>query len=182
MKRWYCILLLAMLLPVHSIAADKASNDSVTIKTEQNGVFKGLLYKVWGKLRALSPSAPSRNHNRATATAGIRGAETTESLLDPYWMGDKTNDPDYVKELTTYASAQQLAEKGDLPAAVKALSAFIEQYDKSDLKPNAQFALGLSYGGMGQNDPGIKALQEFVDDNPKHPLVADAKQVIQELK
>lgn len=36
----------------------------------------------------------------------IRGAETTTSLIKPYWKGDKTGDPEYVAELTRYTRAQ----------------------------------------------------------------------------
>ena len=52
----------------------------------------------------------------------------------------------------------------------------------SDLKPNAQFALGLSYGGLGDKADSVSTLEGFIKDNPKHPLVADAKQVIAEMK
>ena len=70
---------------------------------------------------------------------------------------------------------------GDLQQAVTALNTFLQDYDNSDLKPNAQFALGISQGGMGDIPASKKTLQIFVDDNPKHPLVADAKQVIAEI-
>jgi len=42
-------------------------------------------------------------------------------------------------------------------------------------------ALGISQGGMDDIIASKKNLQAFMDDNPKHPLVADAKQVIAEL-
>lgn len=184
-KKLICVLTMVLVVPALSLAAEQASsndNNQVIVKTEQASVFKGLLYRVWGKLRALNPQVNNRNRHRTAVTAGIRGAETTDSLINPYWMDDKTDDPDYIKELTEYTKAHQLAEDGDLQSAVKALSAFIESYGDSDLKPNAQFALGISYGGLGQNKPGVDALQAFVSDNPKHPLVADAKQVIAKLK
>jgi len=183
MKKLICVLTMVLVVPALSFAAEQASSDDlVVIKTEQTSVFKGLLYKVWGRLRALNPQVNDRNRNRTTVTAGIRGAETTDSLINPYWMDDKTDDPSYLKELTEYTKAQQLADDGDLQSAVKALTAFIETYGDSDLKPNAQFALGISYGGLGQNKPGVDALQAFINDNPKHPLVDDAKQVIAKLK
>jgi len=136
---------------------------------------------VWGKLRALSPRMAKRNHSRSV-TAGVRGAETTDSLMNPYWKGDKTDDPAYAKELTEFHKANQLAENGDLPAAVKAFSSFIDGHGDSDLKANAQFAMGISYGGMGQVKSSVNTLRSFVKENPTHPMVADAKQVIAELQ
>ena len=123
-----------------------------------------------------------RYRNRAAVTAGIRGTETTTSLIQPYWKGDLTEDPAYQQQLKDYSSAQQLAEKGDLKAAVTALNGFIDKYQDSDLKANAQFALGVTYGGLGDHQASIRALNGFVADNPDHPLVGDARQVIAELK
>lgn len=183
MKVLVYVTALLLIFPGYSMADDQdASNDGLLVKSEQKSIFKGLLYRVWGKLRALSPSSHNNSRSRAVVTAGVRGAETTESVISPYWMGDKTNDPDYIRELEEYTQAQQLAENGDLQGAVKALAAFIDSHEDSDLKPNAQFALGISYGGLGQNQPSIDALEVFVKDHPSHPLVADARQVIAELK
>ena len=154
----------------------------LVVKAESKSVFKGLLYKVWGRLRALNPQLKTnRTRNRSVVTMGIRGAETTSSIIEPYWKGDKTDDPEYIEELTSYTKAQQLAEDGDLQKAVTALNSFMQEYEESELRPNAQFALGISQGGLGDVVASKKTLHAFVEDNPKHPLVADAKQVIDEL-
>ena len=177
------IVVLMLCLPAFSVAAEQANKGSnVVVQSEQQSVFKGLLYRVWGKLRSLSPAMSQRNRSRSVITAGVRGAETTDSLIDPYWKGDKTDDPDYIKELTAFTDAHQLAEKGDLQSAVKAFSTFISDHGDSDLKPNAQFAMGISYGGLGQIKPSVETLRAFVKDNPNHPMVTDAKQVIAELQ
>lgn len=140
------------------------------------------MYKFWGKLRAISPSASAVRNTRSVATAGVRGAETTTSIISPYWKDDNTEDPEYMKELAEFTKAQQLAETGDFQGAVTALSNFIEEYSDSDYRANAQFALGMSYGGLGENAKSIDVFQSFVNDNPKHPLVGDAKQVMTELR
>lgn len=187
MKKIICIFLIVLLpnasvvMPVNAAGADDASNGAVIIKSEDKSVFKGFLYKVWGKLRAISPRQATRT-TRSVATAGVRGAETTTSIISPYWKDDDSGDPEYLKVLNDYTKAQQLAESGDLPAAVEALSNFIEDHGDSNYKANAQFALAISYGGMGKNAESINAFQAFVDDNPKHPLVEDAKAVISELR
>ena len=183
MKKITVILTLMFCFPVLSVAAEqKATESNVVVQQKQKSVFKGLFYSVWTKLRTLSPKMSQRNRNRSVITAGVRGAETTDSLIDPYWKGDKTDDPGYIKELTDFNNAHQLAEKGDLPSAVKALSSFISNYDDSDLKANAQFALGISYGGMGDAKSSVNTLRAFIKDNPKHSMVVDAKQVIAELR
>ncbi|MCK4833522.1 MAG: hypothetical protein KAT12_02055 [Gammaproteobacteria bacterium] len=176
------LFLFALSAPVFAAGGDGAKSNIVVVKTESESSFKGLLYKVWGRLRALNPQLKTnKTRDRSVATMGIRGAETTASIIEPYWKGDKTDDPEYITELTRYTEAQQYAENGDLQKAVTALNAFLQEFEGSDLRPNAQFALGISQGGLGNIPASKKALQVFVDDNPKHPLVADAKQVIGEL-
>jgi TolA-binding protein len=184
MKNLSFIILMVFSLNTVVFAAESSQQKKsmVVVKTESSSSFKGLLYKVWSRLRALNPQLKTnKTRSRSVVTMGIRGAETTGSIIEPYWKGDKTDNPEYIVELTTYTEAQQFAEDGDLNQAVIALNAFLTEYDESDLRPNAQFALAISQGGMGDVAASKKTLQIFIDENPKHPLVADAKQVIKEL-
>jgi len=48
-------------------------------------------------------------------------------LIEPYWKGDKTDDPGYITELISYTKAQQYAEDGDLQKAVFALNVFLQE-------------------------------------------------------
>jgi TolA-binding protein len=177
------LLLFACTTTVSIADTRQGEPQAVVVKAENQSTFKGLLYQMWGRLRALNPQLKTnKTRERTVATMGIRGAETTTSLIEPYWKGDKSDDPGYVTELTRYTQAQQYAEDGDLQQAVTALNSFLEEYQDSDLRPNAQFALGISQGGMGDVVASKKTLQSFIDDNPKHPLVADARQVIIELQ
>jgi TolA-binding protein len=178
------IIMLLLVVAVPAMAADENSKASASMvyKNESTSVFKGLLYQVWGRLRSLNPQLETnKTRQRSVATMGIRGAETTSSIIQPYWKGDKTDDKEYVAELTRYTKAQQYAEDGDLNKAVVELNAFLEEYQDSELKPNAQFALAISQGGLGDASGSKKTLEEFVDDNPGHPLVSDAKQVMSSL-
>ena len=183
MKNLSVILILMFAFSATAFAEEeKQQATKIVVKTESSSTFKGLLYRVWSRLRALNPQLKTnKTRNRSSVTMGIRGSETTTSLIEPYWKGDKTDDPDYITELTRYTEAQQYAEDGDLQKAVTALNSFLQEYEDSDLKPNAQFALGISQGGLGDIPASKKTLQVFIEDNPKHPLVADAKQVIDEL-
>ncbi len=199
LKGWVVILISAMLMSSQSFAADdvksqattsqaaatqteQAKSSEMVVTTEKQSVFKGLLYEVWSRLRALSPKLNEAKTRRAAVTAGIRGAETTTSLIQPYWKDDRTQDPEYIKQLTEYTHAQQIAENGDLPGAIKALNHFVDTYGSSELAPDAQFALGISYAGAGNKKASISTLEAFVKQHPKHPLVADAQQVINQFK
>ena len=72
-------------------------------------------------------------------------------------------------------------DKGELEAAVESFDVFLDEYGQGDLRPNALFGKSISLAGLSKIDESRAAMQLFVDENPNHPLVGDAKQVISEL-
>ena len=55
------VLILALALSTGSaLASDDMADTTVAVKSEQQSVFKGLLYQVWSKLRSFSPRLISR--------------------------------------------------------------------------------------------------------------------------
>ena len=114
-------------------------------------------------------------------TAGIRGAESTDTLLKPYWKGDLTQDVQFQSELEQFDRAQQKLDSGELEIAAAEFDQFLKQYTDSALRPNALFARGISLAGVGQLDASIDSMKQFIDENPGHPLVGDAEMVIDEL-
>jgi outer membrane protein assembly factor BamD (BamD/ComL family) len=110
--------------------------------------------------------------------AGSRGAETTDTLLKPYWKADLTRDENFQAELEKFSLAQYKMDKGDLEAAVDLFDGFLSQYKRSDMRPNALFGKSISLANIGQREQSLAVMRQFVDENPNHPLVEDAKQVI----
>ncbi len=187
MNKTVMVLGLLVAFSVQTAAAESgdraaSSREKVVVKSEHS-VFKGLFYKVWGHLRSLNPRLRNgKDRKRTVVTMGVRGAETTTSIIEPYWKGDKTRDENFIAQLTEYTRAQELAETGDLQAAIDALNRFLEKYQDSELEPNARFALGLSQGSLGNRQAGIESLQGFIDQYPSHPLVGDARRIIEALR
>jgi TolA-binding protein len=179
MKR--VLIFIALLVPTYTYAADTEAPGIQ--KEEKKNAFKGLLYKVWGKFRLLSPKDTRKVATKTSVvTAGIRGAETTTSTLQPYWKDDKTNDKKFVQQLQDFAHAQKLVDKGDFQQANQAFNNFTESYPGSDLEPNAKFAIGMTLGGLGQSAQCVEAFQGFIKNYPSHPLVDDARSVVAEFK
>ena len=186
MKTTIVVLSLIGLLPLGTSAAEDAKiKPRVEIqKVEDGGTLKGLLDQVWARLRTYGPNTSAYNPqaNSATLVAGVRGTEATSSALKPYWKGDKTKDPAYAQEVGAYSKAQALADAGDLKQAAAALDGFIKTYPVSTLKPNAVFAAGLVYVGMGDKAKGTVFLQAFIRDYPDHPLAVDAGRLMGEMQ
>lgn len=149
-------------------------------KKEDQNVFKGTLYKIWHKLRTLNPvnHAQSAPPKQVIATAGIRGAETTDSLLQLYWKDDRTNDDIFLNEISILNSAQILIESGQMVEGKKALEQFLAQYPGSDLKPNALFTIALVTSSLGDIQQGTEIFKQFIQEYPDHPLKMEAENAI----
>jgi TolA-binding protein len=167
---------------VYAAETQAQDRNSIVRETETNSVFKGALYQVWGRLRTLSPKTTGEDaNNRVVVTAGIRGAESTDTALKPYWKDDRSNDAEYLQQLQAYNTAQELIDKGQMKEAAASLGKFIDAYPGSELMPNAMFAEAMALAGMGQKSDSIKQFNKFIKENPKHPLRADAETAIKEL-
>ncbi len=180
----FCWLLVMPITLVQAQTDTSASTTNVEIQVvEDDSAVKRLFSRMWSKLRGyVGRSEQSAMTGGRTLIAGVRGAETTTSGLQPYWKGDRSEDPDYIKEVDTFLDAMELADAGKFEQATRALNAFSDSYPDSSLDPNVQFALGLAYGQSGKNAEGVAALESFAKGYPEHPLVSDAEELIQVLQ
>src|SRR5688572_29077275 len=107
-RQLFIFSLIALLLSGSRVLAEENQGSSILQETRTDSVFKGTLYQVWGRLRALSPKTNVEDaaQSRAIVTAGIRGAETTDTALKPYWKDDRSDDEQYQKQLAAYNAAQ----------------------------------------------------------------------------
>ena len=181
MKRLVILLLCAGSLAISTPLL--AQDSSIVInKSEEHSIFTGLFRSVWARLKALNPTAKQSAKATQVYTAGIRGAEATDTLLSLYWKDDLTQDEKFQAELEKFSLAQIKMDQGELEAAVASFDGFLDEFGQSDLRPNAIFGKSISLAGLGQFEQSRTAMQLFVDENPNHPLAADAKQVISELQ
>lgn len=173
------ILLVVFLIPA-AMAADQAPRIEIQ-KAGERGGLQGLLDEMWSRLRQVGPKLSTREIEKTTVVAGVRGAESTTSTLSPYWKGDKTKSPAHVAEVSAFNGAQMLAERDDYPAASAAFERFIKDYPNSTFKPNAEFGLALAISGMDR-EKGLAQLRSFTEKNRTHPFAADAQRVISQLE
>lgn len=139
-----------------------------------------LLGELWARLRAATPR--SSQTTAITLTAGLRGAEATESELKPYWKGDREQDPAYLAERNTLQGAQDLADAGKYADAARAFDAFIEAHPRSPLASNALFGAALARAALGDKARAASAFEAFIEQNPQHALVRDAEQALAALR
>jgi len=177
---------LLLVLCVGSLAANvplSAQESTIIVnESETHSVFTGFFKSVWAKLKSLNPTQKQTARSTQVYTAGIRGAESTDTLLKPYWKDDLTQDENFQSELQDFGLAQQKMDSGELEAAIKSFDDFLQEYDQSSLRPNALFGKSISQAGIGQNEQSLSTMRQFIEENPNHPLVGDAKLVVTELQ
>ena len=173
--KWFSVVFLIV-----AISAPVQAQDVIKQK-ETHSVFKGFFFSVWSRLRDIQPHQRQQAKSTTVYTAGIRGAESTETLLQPYWKGDLSEDKDFQAELKQFGTAQQLMDRGDLQASTEAFDVFIKQFANSNLLPNALFSKGLCDAALGNKEDAKTNITRFIEANPSHPLIADAKQVLSQL-
>lgn len=140
-----------------------------------------LLGELWAKLRALSPRAAAAPAT-PTVTAGIRGAEATESELKPYWKGDREQDPAYRAERQALQAAEELADAGKFAEAARGFEAFLEAHPRSSLAPNALFGRALAHAALGDKARASTGFETFLKQHAQHPLAQDAQRALVALR
>jgi TolA-binding protein len=147
----------------------------------QGATMKDLLGSLWARLRAATPRA-NPTVATTTVTAGLRGAEATESELKPYWKGDREQDPAALAERQALDHAQSLADAGNYAEAARAFDAFVQANPRSPLAPNAMFGAALARAALGDRGQAASGLEAFLKQNPQHPLAKDAEQALAALR
>ena len=181
MKQFAIIIFLTLSAVASSGSYAQQTQGGQIVETETHSIFKGLFFKVWEKLKSINPTQKQSAKAAQIYTAGIRGAESTDTLLKPYWKDDLTQDKAFQAELQSFSRAQLKLDKGDLENAVKGFDQFLNEYQNSSLRPNALFAQSIGFAGIGNKKKSLASMQLFIDENPNHPLIDDAKQIVSEL-
>lgn len=181
MRNFLILLLAAGSLALNAPLLAQESESSIVINEESHSVFTGLFRSVWARLKALNPASRDSARSQQVYTAGIRGAESTDTLLQPYWKDDLTRDEAFQAELAKFSLAQTQMDQGNLESAAKSFDDFLGEFAQSDLRPNALFGKSLCQAAIGQTDDSRSTLQTFIDENPNHPLIGDARQVLTSL-
>ncbi|MDH3387271.1 MAG: hypothetical protein OEN02_05135 [Gammaproteobacteria bacterium] len=172
----HCVIAIALASPLN--ATDKTS----FVENSSHSVFTGLFRSVWAHLKSLNPSQKESARSGTLYSAGIRGAESTDTLLRPYWKNDLSRDQQFQSELHKFSLAQTKLDRGELEAAVKSFDNFLLEFEQSALRPNALFGKSISLAGIGQTEQSLITIQRFIEENPRHPLIKDARLIIGELQ
>jgi len=162
--------------------AVNAQDATTLVEKNTHNVFTGLFSSVWAHFKSINPSQKESANSDRVYNAGIRGAESTDSLLQPYWKDDLSRDQQFQAELTNFNLAQNRLDQGELEVAARMFDDFLQKFGQSALRPNALFGKSISLAGIGETEQSLTTIRQFVEENPRHPLIKDARLVIDELQ
>jgi len=155
------------LLSGQAVAADQPQNKNNTYQVVKSE--KSFFSSLWSRIKRIVP----RNHtarNTTTAVLGVRGAETTESALQPYWQGDLTSDPSFRNDVKQFDDGTKLCESKTPAKGTETFEQLLKTTDSDMLKANTMIALASCYAEHGDEAKGKAQLQAFLDEYPKHPM------------
>lgn len=172
MKRSLFLLLMGLAIAAPATAADPAAAG------EASGGVSSMLVNALRGLSALlpKPDVPATEKS-AVATMGIRGSESTTTLMTPYWKDDRSSDPAFATELSAYTAAQNLLQERRWDEAREALTKFLSDHPQSDLAANAHFGLAVAAAGGDDATEAAGQFKQFVSDYPEHPLRNQAEKL-----
>ncbi len=167
MKYMMILMFTFAMLSGQAVAADqqqKKNNTYQVVKSERS-FFSSL----WSRIKRVIP----RRHiarNTTTAVIGVRGAETTESALQPYWQGDLTSDPAFRNDVKQFDDGTKLCESQTPTKGTETFEQLLKTTNSDMLKANTMIALASCYAEHGDEAKGKAQLQAFLDKYPKHPM------------
>lgn len=166
---------MALMLGAQAVkAADPATPPKQSALTDMLG-------EMWARLRRATPRS-AQSAAAPTLTAGLRGAEATETELKPYWKGDREQDPAYLAERQALQGAQDLADAGKYTEAARDFDAFLQAHPQSPLAPSALFGAALARTALGDKARAKAGFETFLKQNPQHALARDAEQALAALR
>lgn len=81
---------------------------------------------------------------------------------------------DQAREVKAYDAASNLFRRNDFASAVDAFRAFLKDYPGSQLAPNAQYWIGISYANMKDYRNAMAAQEALLAKFPQSPKAPDA--------
>ena len=85
-----------------------------------------------------------------------------------------TTKEDQAREVKAYDTASNLFRRNDFASAVDAFRAFLKDYPGSQLAPNAQYWIGISYANMKDYRNAMAAQEALLAQFPQSPKAPDA--------
>ncbi len=164
------------------------ANDNQQIRKRQRDFYLDLDSRLKRLETAAAGSAPGSAPGAAGAApaasadasgAPAAGAETPAAEGGAAAGGDAAGGPgptreDQAREMKAYDAASNLFRRNDFPSAIDAFRAFLKDHPSSQLAPNAEYWIGISYANVRDYRKALAAQQSLIATYPRSAKVPDA--------
>ena len=155
----------------------------VAVSAESVNVYpkaeESFFHSLWGKMRSIMPRRNTNGNQQVTAVIGVRGAETTETALNPHWEDDLSASPTFQSDMKAFEAASLLCEQGDAVEGVREFESLVETSAYDSVQSNGLLALAACYDRQGNSEKSLAYLKTFAKKYPKHPM---SKEVLSYIK
>jgi len=169
MKYLMILCLSITLFATQTIAAETSAKEGKTNTYQVVKSESSFFSSLWGKIKRIIPRKNESN-NTETAVLGVRGTETTESALKPYWEGDLSTDSAFRNDIKQFEDGTKLCESKTPSKGTEAFEQLLKTSSNDMIKANTLIALASCYAQQGNTSKGRERLQAFVTKYPKHPM------------
>jgi tol-pal system protein YbgF len=115
-----------------------------------------------------------------TSDAGTPPAAT--AAVAPSTPARPPTREEQAKELKAYDEASNLFRRNDFTAAIDRFKRFLQEYPQSQLAPNAQYWIGISYANLKDSRNALAAQEQVVAKYPQSAKAPDAMLAIAALQ
>ena len=149
------------------------SNISLVQAAEHQKKELGFFHSLWGKMRSMMPRRNVNANQHVTAVIGVRGAETTETALNPHWEQDLSSNPTFQSDMKSFDAASLLCDQGEVGQGIREFEGLVEDSSFDTIQSNGLLALAACYDQQGNKEKSLAYLKSFAKKYPKHPLAQD---------
>jgi tol-pal system protein YbgF len=151
------------------------ANESQQVQKRQRDFYLDLDSRL-KRLEAGAGAAPPAG-SAATPGAPAVGAPPSATGAPPPSQASAARPPtreDQARELKSYDAASNLFRRNDFPSAIDAFRAFVKDYPASQLVPNAEYWIGISYANLRDYRNALAAQEQLLAKHPQSPKAPDA--------
>ena len=147
---------------------------SLSLMQSASCAESGFFGKLWDKIQSAAPK-PKAVDITKTAVMGVRGAETTETAIRPYWDHDLSEDRRFQEELKTFKQASKECQHGKARKGADELTVLADNSPYAIIQANSLLALAACYHQLKKQHLADKRLRLFIKKFPNHPSAKDVK-------
>jgi len=153
------------------------ANENQQIQKRQRDFYLDLdsrLKRLEGVPAGGPSTAPAPTSEAAPPASSAGSAQTSSTGTGQGAVSRSASREEQAKELRAYDVASNLFRRNDFSSAVDAFRAFLKDYPQSQLAPNAEYWIGISYANLKDYRSALSTQEQLLAKHPQSSKAPDA--------